>query len=139
MNPHLLVLGTGRQTLNDGLVLTFEQGYEIVEADGERGPWKCSTTRYQYALDDREGKEVLAYHWHPIGASGITRPHAHLGAGAQIDHSGLLKAHLPTNRIAFEDFLACAIRDLGVQPLRDDWQEVLDEARDRFEEWQTWP
>ena len=103
------------------------------------GPWKCSTTRYQYALDDADDHEIVAYHWHPAGESDVTRPHVHLGIGAKIKHLGLLRAHLPTNRIAAEDFLLLAIRDLGVEPLRDDWREVLEETRDRFEQWQTWP
>ena len=114
LNPHLLVLGSGRQALAGGLTLTFEQGYEIVEAEGERGPWKCSTTRYQYALDDADDHEIVAYHWHPAGESDVTRPHVHLGIGAKIKHLGLLRAHLPTNRIAAEDFLLLAIRDLAL-------------------------
>jgi hypothetical protein len=89
-------------------MLTLEQGYEIVEAEGERGPWKCSTQWYQYSLNDAEGREIVAYHWHPAGESNVTRPHAHLGVGARVDHPQLLKAHLPTNRVSIEDFLLSA-------------------------------
>lgn len=138
-NPHLLLLGTGHQQLTGGSFLTIQQGYEIVQAEGERGPWKCSIQWYQYSLDDADEREVIAYHWHPAGASNVTRPHAHLGVAAKVGHPGLLQAHLPTNRVSIEDFLLLGIRDLGVQPLRDDWQEILESTRDVFEDWQTWP
>jgi hypothetical protein len=138
-NPHLLVLGTGRQELSGGLLLTLEQGYEIVEAQGARGPWKCSTTWYQYSLDDSDGREVIAYHWHPAGTSNVTRPHAHLGAGALLAHSPLARAHLPTNRVSIEDFLLLCVRDLGVDHLRADWEPILEGSRGVFEDWQTWP
>ena len=138
LSPHALVLGNGRQRLAGGLVLGLEQAYEIVEAEGERGPWKCSTTWYAYSLDDEDG-EIIAYHWHPAGDSDVTRPHAHLGPGAQVGRAGLAKAHLPTNRVSVEDFLLLGIRDLGVKPQRKDWPKILEETRETFEDWQTWP
>lgn len=137
--PHLLVFGSGFEVLRGGFVLTLQQGYAIVPAEGERGPWKCSTTWYQYSLDDAERHEIVAYHWHPGGASDVRRPHLHLGAGAGVQHEGVARAHLPTGRVSIEDFLLLAICDLGVEPLRQNWRDILEGARDVFEDWQTWP
>jgi hypothetical protein len=41
--------------------------------------------------------------------------------------------------VALESLLRCAIAELGVEPLREDWREVLDASERHFEEWRTWP
>lgn len=136
-SEHVLLLNRGQPaTLKGGLALTLVQRYEIVEAAGERGPWKVSTRAYHYTLDNKDGRELLAYHWHPRT---YPRPHLHLGTAAEIGWQALMKVHLPTNRIAVEDFLRVAIEELGVTPLREDWREVLGESLEVFEEWRTWP
>lgn len=138
--PHVLLLNRGEPAaLKGGLTLHLLQQYEVVEATGERGPWKVSTRAYHYELDDEEGRELLAYHWHPRPPSPHTQPHLHLGAAAMIGHRAFTKAHLPTGRIALEDFLRLAIEDFGVVPLREDWSEVLGQSLGVFEEWRTWP
>jgi hypothetical protein len=121
------------------MLLSLEQHYEIVETEGDRGPWKCSIKGYQYTLDDPGGHEIVAYHWHPDGISDHVRPHVHIGMGARVDYPQLITAHLPTNRISVEDFLLLSIRDLGVEPLREEWESMLEESRGGFEDWQTWP
>lgn len=50
------------------------------EADGRS--WRASITAYQYALHAADGREYLAYHWHPDGASPVAEPHLHLGPAA---------------------------------------------------------
>jgi len=52
----------------------------------------------------------------------------HLGVAAELGFADLGSAHLPTGRIGLDDLLRLAIRDLGVEPRRDDWREVLGEA-----------
>jgi hypothetical protein len=54
-------------------------------------------------------------------------------------HERLKGAHLATGRVALESLLRCAIAELGVEPLREDWRKVLDASERRFEEWRTWP
>lgn len=140
--PHATTLAGGSRVPLKGdhaLALRATLHYRIVEADGERGPYKVSTVGYLYALDDADGREVLAYHWHPKGRSHEARPHLHLGAGAAVGHAGVAAAHLPTERIALESLLRCALTDLGVEPLRPDWRRVLDDAQKAFESWRTWP
>lgn len=78
---------------------------------------------YRVELARADGRTILAYHWHPVGVSPVTWPHLHIGGSlVGID---LSKAHLPTGVVALQDVLRFAIADLGVEPLRDDWSEVL--------------
>ncbi len=83
---------------------------------------------YAYSLDDADGREILAYHWDPRRSSHVRRPHLHLGAGARLGREDLLGSHLPTGFVAVQDLLLFAIRDLGVRPLRPDWESVLEQA-----------
>ena len=87
-----------------------------------------------YALYDVDGREVVAYHWHPEGRSGVTTPHLHLGTGASVGRRDLAGAHLPTGRILLEDVLRLGVAELGVRPLRRDWREILERARGSREE-----
>ena len=120
--------------------LSVAQQYRLVEHAGARGPWKVSTIAYEYVLrTDVDGEEIVAYHWHPRGPSPITTPHLHVGAGAEVTRRDMLGAHLPTGRIALEEFLRCLIRDFEVSPHRQDWDTVLTDAQQAFEEWRTWP
>ena len=112
--------------------------YRVVEAESERGPWKVQTTAYRHALEDGNALEIIAYHWHPSQGSAYNFPHLHIGTGIGASLSDVHKYHVPTGRIAFEDVLRFAIRDLDVQPVRDAWEEVFDETRGRFETWRTW-
>ena len=140
--PHTLVLGDGspdRLGSNPPLFLTVALHYHIVEASGKRGPWKVSIAAYWYSLDDEQGQEILAFHWHPRGRSSVTSPHLHIGPGAGVQYPRLRGAHIPTGRVALEDVLRLAIRELGVEPLRRDWADVLDRTQRAFEQWRTWP
>ena len=46
-------------------------------------------------LEDLEGEEIIAYSWHPYGASPVRYPHLHLEHGARIGRPELIGAHLP--------------------------------------------
>lgn len=139
--PHVLTLGKARLVKlagRGGIHLSMIMHYRLVPAEGERGPWKVSTVAYYYNLHDAGGKEIISYQWHPESRSSATNPHLHLGAGALVGHAELAKAHLPTGRVALEDVIRIAITDLGADPLRPDWQEVLAESQRAFEDWRTW-
>jgi hypothetical protein len=82
---------------------------------------------------------VFSYQWHPGGRSPVTWPHLHLGAGAEVGRTELASAHLPTGRVSIEEVLRLAITELGVEPLRDDWREVLERTQAAYETWRTWP
>lgn len=139
--PHTLTLARGEPVGLRGdarLSLTIAHQYRVREDEGPRGPWRVSTAAYRYTLSDAEGREILAYHWHPWPGMRVTWPHLHLEAGAQVGRQDLARAHLPTGRVAIEDVLALAIAELGVRPLRADWREVLDESLEGFRLWRTW-
>jgi hypothetical protein len=41
--------------------------------------------------------------------------------------------------VSIEEVLRLAITELGVEPLRDDWREVLERTQGSYETWRTWP
>lgn len=145
--PFVLTLGDGLpvrlgrvRTDESPLSLSFTMWYRVVAAEGQRGPWKVSTTGYEYSLDDDQGREVLAYHWHPESeTSWADFPHLHIEAGAEVGRKSLIGKHLPTGRVAFEQVLWVAIHELGVKPLRADWEQVLQESLALFHQYRTWP
>ena len=87
--------------------------------------WIARTGTYYYTLHD-ERHEILAYHWHPEQTPSIAFPHLHLEAGAGVQRAELTRAHLPTGGVTLTAFLRMAIRDFGVEPRRNDWQNVLE-------------
>jgi hypothetical protein len=146
--PHALTLGAPEPARLKGPVqfgLTITQHYKIVETGTEMATveiprdrrYKVRTASYLYALEDADGREVLAYHWHPDKK--VMHPHLHLGHGAEVGHRLCAEAHLPTERIALEALLRCAIEDLCVEPQRQDWEKVLHKTQTDFESWRTWP
>lgn len=82
---------------------------------------------YSYAVHDRAGQELLTYQWHPVGRSPVVRPHLHLGSRLLRPELAppFGRTHWPTERVTLTAVLRAAIEDLGVEPLRDDWQERL--------------
>lgn len=135
---HWLVFG-GRDGIPLGrtrasLRLEINQRFRLVEADGK---WRVTTTRYFYAVIGRDEREVLAYHWHPNVPS-RAEPHLHLSAGAGALLPILNGAHLPTGRIAIEDVVWLALRELRGTPLRPDHLEVLDQGRRAFAANRQW-
>lgn len=139
--PHAATLAGGLPVplaSSGGLLLAVTIHYRIVEAEGPRGPWKVVAAAYSYRLLATDEKESLAYHWHPAGRSSTTWPHLHLGpAGGGT--GALLKAHLPTGRVALEEVLRLAVDHFGVTPSRRDWENVLAGTQESFEQWRTWP
>lgn len=112
--------------------------YRLEEGKGERGPWKVSTLAYYHSLEDEDGREIVAYQWHPEQGS-IDFPHLHIGTGVGASLGSVHKYHFPTGRVSLEDVLRLAIREFQVQPVRADWEEVLRETQAAYEAWRTWP
>lgn len=120
-----------------GLGLIVSMRYRIIEEPQPGvGPWRVETTGYVYSVIDSESQEILAYHWHPAAAA--TWPHLHLGPGAGTLLLPLMTAHLPSGRrVAVEQVLRLVV-EMGAEPLRSDWEEVLEESLSAFERWRTW-
>jgi hypothetical protein len=112
----------------NSIYLFVTTSYVIEHTDG-REPWRVRIAGHTFALDDSSYREILAYHWHPLGVSAVTTPHLHLGPGALLGRDDLMMAHLPTGAVALADVVRLAIMDFGVVPRRDDWAKVLQESR----------
>jgi hypothetical protein len=123
---------------DEPLYLAVAHFYRIVEEPGPRGPWRVKTAGYSYIIHGAEGRELYAFQWQPHGPSPVTTPHLHLGSGLGTGNPQLPKKHIPTGRISLEEVIRMAIRELGVEPLRDDWEEVLAESEEAFTRWRTW-
>ncbi len=95
---------------------------------GLRG-WQVQRAAYFYAIGLHDSGELLAYHWHPRGKSPVVDPHLHIRANIQLGERWLGKVHLPTGAIKLEDIVSLAVNELAVEPLREDWELLLNENR----------
>jgi hypothetical protein len=126
--PHRLSLAKGdsaRLLGDQRLALDVTEQYRVQRTDDG---WCVQVVGYLYAID-HEGRELVAYHWHPHGNSQITAPHMHVRADVRVGDRWLGKVHLPTKAIDLEDVVALAIEELGAEPLREDWKLLLHESR----------
>ena len=99
--------------------------YFTADYSAKSSTWQIQINSYFYDLLDSDGREVLAYHWHPRGNSPITTPHLHPEQGAQVGRPEVRDAHLPTGDVSMEAILRVLIEEMGVRPLRPDWDSVL--------------
>lgn len=115
-------------------MLTSRQHYRVIETpDTQHGPWRVNVVGYLYTLQDRDGLEIVSYHWHPGQQSPITWPHLHIGVaavgeGASVSRRDVPGIHFPTKFIALQDIIRLAITQFDVRPLRSDWEQVLRET-----------
>jgi len=128
--PHRLTMNNGFPVALDGMSrfrLELHQYYRIVETGRPVASWMVDVVGYYYAIHDSEEREVLLYHWHPRGNSPVATPHLHLEQGAQVGRAEIRDAHLPTGDVSMEAILRVLIEEMGVQPLRSDWELILAE------------
>ena len=129
--PHLLTMNRETPVRLGGesqLWLLLHKYYRIVESDLPSYSWMVQETGYRYAVIDDGGRDVLEYHWHPVGQSPIVTPHLHIGYGAMVVRRELSDAHLPTGQVSISHILRMLIQDFSVTPRRSDWESVLDVA-----------
>ncbi|HWZ01951.1 MAG TPA: hypothetical protein VNX17_12750 [Edaphobacter sp.] len=118
------------------LALSFVQSFEL---DKALFGWKVCTRSYWYEIDDDQGREILAFHWHPNGSSSEDKPHLHISDGAARNlRSEIRDMHFPTPRISFEEFALMLIEDFGVIPDKEDSIPTLNENLARFNGKKTW-
>ena len=122
------------------VAISLVQYFQIVEDDRpDYGPYRVRTTAYYYTIEDVEGHEVLAYHWHPQAPNSRTlHPHVHLQYGARVGRRELAGSHVPTGRVAVEDFLRLLIEPFGVPPRNVGWKETLGRTKGRFDSYEGW-
>lgn len=125
---HILELNNGHPVRLAGtsrLWIAFRQYYRIVESELPRTRWTVIETGYEYSIMDADHREILAYHWHPVGRSSFISQHLHIGHGALPAREELHTAHLPTGYVSLPDIIRLLIRDFIVTPRRSDWESVL--------------
>jgi hypothetical protein len=99
-------------------------GYDVVQHQTVEGESPAvRVTDYSYQVIRGDGREHLAYQWHPTGQSWMTEPHLHLGG--MLSGFDMSKAHLPTGQVSLQSFLRFLILDFEVEPLRSDWRFIL--------------
>jgi hypothetical protein len=86
---------------------------------------------YDYRLSREDGAEMLSWHWHP--QTGLHLPHLHVARGPVPK-----AAHLPTARVSLESVIRLLVADLGVNPLRSDWSDVLTASEEPFVKHRRW-
>ena len=126
--PHILEFNQGNPARLRGtsrLWLFFEQYYRIVHPEISGNLWAVLEVGYRYRIMDSDHREILAYHWHPVGQSPFISQHLHIGHGAMLEREELHTAHLPTGYVSLADIIRLLIRDLRVTPRRSDWQSIL--------------
>ncbi len=78
---------------------------------------------YRYELNYHDGRELLAYHLHPVGRSQIKHPHLHVGTHDPSLNYG--KKHLVTGFISLPEIILCLITEFDIPPIRPDWRDIL--------------
>lgn len=127
-------------SLPGGLLLRAGMNYSFMRDDQiDGGPWRCRTHGYMYSVDGSDGRELIAWHWHPTGTSHYKAPHLHIGTPA-LAPSGVFTAgsHFPTGRLSFESVIRFLITDLKVPPKRASWVKDLNLSEGLFEVYRSW-
>jgi hypothetical protein len=120
------------------LLLDPSQRFEVIKDGRFRGEYKVRTLAYVYKLEVADAGELISWHWHPLTTPDRPNPHVHITADNPGLGRGLGELHVPTGRVSFEEVARFLIRDLDVQPARDDHLEILAEAEERFRTFRTW-
>ncbi len=151
--PHSLTFGDGlpQKLKGPNVYLSIVHKYRIVRDDTPgRGPWRVTIDHYVYTIrrspsSDSSSKheKLISYQWHPNPQGRYNYPHLHLYpdsiVGSPSEAAKLSsKSHIPTGRVAMEDIIRFVITQLNVQPLRKDWEKVLNETQERFTRYSSW-
>lgn len=132
--PVLLRAAAGTRVL----LLSMSCQFTIDAGEGNLGPFSIKSIGYFYEVQDRQGREILAYHWHPLGPSPVIHPHlllsgrlAPLDIGPRDASVALGEMHLPTGGlVTLTDVVRLIITEFGVRPRRADWAAILTNVGD---------
>ena len=116
----------------------LQMAYEIIPvAEVGREPWRVTTHAYNYEVQTSNGQAMVSFHWHPQGK--VRAPHIHLGT-AQLAPDAVLtnKHHIGTARLSLENVIRTCIAEWSVEPLRDDWEKVLELNEANFQTYRKW-
>lgn len=125
------------------IAISVSQHFKLVKDERkDRGPFRVSTSAYSYTVKEQDRMEILAYHWHPEGVS-KEFPHLHLKSGARVQRPELTRtkgesSHIPTGRVALEEFIRLLIECFSVPPRKESWKSELQQTRQKFDEYKNW-
>lgn len=116
--------------------------YEIINDPGrgpEDGPWRVTTRGYMYSVDSADGQEMIAAHWHPASPGPHKQPHLHVPVD-MVSEAGYFLAREPlyTGRITFEFVIRFAVKNLGAEPMCEDWESKLLLAETPHKLYRSW-
>jgi hypothetical protein len=114
------------------LFMLLEVNVQAVAADGTPKEFNAIPRGYAYEILDRDGHEIIAYHWHPLGLSTVKYPHEHLSnqvrpieLGRNQEPLPLADLHIATGLVPLAHIVRMLIEEFEVEPLREDWNMVL--------------
>lgn len=119
------------------LEFSFYHPYTVREVLDAPGQWAVRSSGYSYQLRERAGREIIAFHWHPGRRGQPDFPHLHITSqvgAVQIP----AKSHVPTGRVSIESVIRFLIEELHVRPLRPNWDRVLIEGEQSFNDRRNW-
>lgn len=131
--PHRFIPLQGRHRV----ALSVLHAFVLRERDEAPSSLVVRSAGYWYQFRERDGAEVIAFHWHPTGRGQVPFAHLHLAGRAgtiNIDR----RRHIPTGRVSLEAVVRFAIEELGVRPLRTDWQRVIEAGIQDFDAGRSW-
>jgi hypothetical protein len=110
--------------------------FEVVVPEDVSHQYTTRIVSYEYRLIDHDDREILAFHWHPVGLSDVVDPHLHLSSrlnpieiGRNQESLNLADMHIPTGFVMLEDVVRLLVAEFGIAPRRDDWHDLLRENR----------
>lgn len=117
------------------LTLTSVIRTETVKEDAR---FRISTNEYIHHLK-KDGEPVIGWHFHP-GDAKILFPHIHLYTHEAKDSwwKGMNSLHMPSGRILLEDVIWFLVSEIGVEPARNDWIEVIKKHMIAFQSDRSW-
>ncbi len=130
--PHGLAVPLRTSPRLSRLRLLTRIDYRVLEHQDTERTYEARIDGYYFEISDHDGREILAYHWHPEGMSPITKPHLHLSGRFQALDIGshdapvaLGEMHLPTCVVTLAQVVRLLITEFGDEPRREDWETVL--------------
>jgi hypothetical protein len=123
--------GVSLRGMGGGLRLSAGQHFNVASRH-DTAVVTTVVVAYWYKLATADGTEILAWHWTPDVPDPSQRrwPHVHvghavLGGGGTYLPGSFGRLHVPTAIVPFAAVVRFTIEELGVAPIRGDWQAVL--------------
>lgn len=114
---------------DSGLLLYAAHLYVVVQAGA--GRYGVRTAAYFYSVKQQDTEEPAAsWHWDVTQTGWRMWPHLHVPLP--------WGQRLPTGRVAFEQVARWLIEEVGLEPLRPDWDDLLKENEQDWYVRRTW-